>query len=194
LRRDATDAERKLWAQLRDRQLDGLKFKRQAPIGRFIADFACMEHHLIVEVDGGQHNFDANAKRDAERTAQLEAMGYVVLRFWNLDVLRNMDGVLTDILHELHRLDGASDDSRSEPLHTKNDGNRPEPPHPVPLPSGERARSVEVRAQPEPSTQTLRQRMVADEPTSPRPGGETDRVRGDRRSRTSIPSRGDPDA
>jgi very-short-patch-repair endonuclease len=119
LRRDLTDAERKLWYQLRDRRLAGLKFKRQVPIGRFVADFACLEHHLIIEVDGGQH---ALAEReDAGRTAVLESMGFVVLRFWNNDVLTNIAGVADAILAQLH-LDG------------------PEPPHPSPLPSGERGR------------------------------------------------------
>jgi very-short-patch-repair endonuclease len=165
LRKDSTDAERKLWAKLRNRQLDGLKFKRQVLIGRFIADFACKEHHLVVEVDGGQHNFNANIKRDAERTALLEAMGYMVLRFENLDVLQNMDGVLTDILHQLHRLTVVNDIGL-------------EPPHPVPLPAGERGRGVNVGARTHSFAQTSEQKTAPVKPGSPRPGGERDRVRG----------------
>ena len=184
LRRRSTDAERKLWAQIRDRQLDGLKFKRQAPIGRYVADFVCPEHHLIVEVDGEQHGFDANVRRDGERTAQLEAMGYVVLRFWNLDVLQNMDGVLTDILHQLHRL---------EPL-LSNPDDSPEPPHPVPLPAGERGRGGEVRTDCQGSAQSSKHGTVTNEPSSPRPGGERDRVRGERPERASAPSRDEPNA
>lgn len=161
LRRRSTDAETKLWARLRNRQLDGLKFKRQFTIGQYVADFACPEHHLVVEVDGEQHGFDTNTRQDAERTARLEAMGYVVLRFWNLDVHRNMDGVLTDILHQLNRLDPA----------IRHPEKGPEPPHPIPLPAGERGPGVKVGAGPEPSEITLGLETRADESTSPRPGG-----------------------
>jgi very-short-patch-repair endonuclease len=90
LRRDLTDAERKLWSVILNRQLDGAKFRRQQPIGPFVADFVCQERHLIVEADGGQH--DDNAK-DARRTAFLESKGYRVLRFWNNDILTNLNGV-----------------------------------------------------------------------------------------------------
>jgi very-short-patch-repair endonuclease len=90
LRRDLTDAERKLWSLLRNRQLGGAKFRRQQPIGSFIADFVCQEHRLIIEADGGQH---AESATDAARTEFLERVGYRVLRFWNNDILNNMDGV-----------------------------------------------------------------------------------------------------
>jgi very-short-patch-repair endonuclease len=92
LRSEPTRAERKLWSRLRDRRFLGLKFKRQVPIERFVVDFACLEANLIVEVDGGQH-----AERiavDSRRTEILESLGYLVLRFWNNDVLMNIDGVL----------------------------------------------------------------------------------------------------
>src|ERR1700751_5459863 len=92
LRRDQTDAERALWFRLRDRRLNGLKFRRQGTIRNYIADFCCGSGRLIVELDGGQ---DVTRERqDAERTAALEAQCYLVLRFWNNDVLQNMDGVL----------------------------------------------------------------------------------------------------
>ena len=90
LRREMTDAERRLWSVLRDSRLEGAKFRRQQPIGPFIADFACQEHRLIIEADGGQH---ADNLRDARRTAFLESKGYRVLRFWNNDILTNLDGV-----------------------------------------------------------------------------------------------------
>lgn len=97
LRRDATDAETLLWARLRNRQLYGAKFRRQVPIGRFIADFLCFEARLIVEADGGHHSVEA----DAERTAFLEAQGFTVIRFWNHEVLGNIDGVLETIARHL---------------------------------------------------------------------------------------------
>jgi very-short-patch-repair endonuclease len=85
-----TDAERKLWSALRNRQLDGAKFRRQQPIGPFIADFVCQERRLIVEADGGQH---ADNIGDTRRTEFLENKGYQVLRFWNNDILNNLHGV-----------------------------------------------------------------------------------------------------
>jgi very-short-patch-repair endonuclease len=98
LRRDATDAERRLWSALRDRRLRGYRFRRQYPIGDFIVDFACTRHHLVVEADGGQH---ADSQRDLRRTAWLESEGWRVLRFWNNDALANTDGVVETILREL---------------------------------------------------------------------------------------------
>ena len=98
LRRELTDAERKLWFALRDRRLDGHKFVRQEAIGSYIVDFVCREKKLVIEVDGGQH---AENARDRVRDAALATNGYRVLRFWNSDVLRNRDGVLTVILAEL---------------------------------------------------------------------------------------------
>lgn len=94
LRRNATDAEQRLWHHLRDRRLGGFKFRRQATIGPFIADFACVELKLIVEADGGQHG----GPGDAERTRQLEALGWTIVRFWNNDILANTDGVLGSIM------------------------------------------------------------------------------------------------
>lgn len=93
LRRDTTLAEQRLWSHLRDRQLDGRKFRRQRPIGPFVVDFICLEQRLIVEVDGGQHSPDA----DTERSRYLEGRGYRVQRFWNNEVLENTEGVLIAI-------------------------------------------------------------------------------------------------
>lgn len=97
LRANQTKAEQTLWFELRDRRLQGFKFRRQAPIGRFVVDFFCPEKQLIVEVDGGQHVEGADAKRDT----WLKDEGYVVLRYWNNEVLENLDGVLEDILANL---------------------------------------------------------------------------------------------
>ena len=83
LRRSSTDAERRLWALLRDRQLGDTRFRRQHPLGSFILDFYCAEQKLVVEVDGGQHYFDQEAEKDAARTAYAEGMGLRVLRFTN---------------------------------------------------------------------------------------------------------------
>lgn len=96
LRRDATDAENRLWQALRNRRLGGLKFRRQATVGRAIPDFFCPEKRLVVEVDGGQHSEEA----DAARTAKLKAAGCHVIRFWNSEVIANLDAVLERILIE----------------------------------------------------------------------------------------------
>ena len=98
LRRALTDQERKLWGALRDRRLGGFKFRKQQPIGPFIADFVCQERRLIVEADGSQH---AESDSDAARDAFLNGKGYRVLRVWNKDVTYNLSGVLTAILAAL---------------------------------------------------------------------------------------------
>jgi very-short-patch-repair endonuclease len=100
LRRTATDVEAALWLHLRNRRLGNLKFRRQATLGRAIADFVCAEKRLVVELDGGQHCDEA----DAARTARLKALGYRVIRFWNHDVNENLDGVLERILVEANAL------------------------------------------------------------------------------------------
>src|SRR5579862_6350915 len=97
LRRASTDAERKLWYRLRSRSIDGFKFVRQEPIGPYVADFVCRERQLIVEVDGSQH---LASKRDI-RDQWLVERCYKVLRFWNNDVLTNIDGVLEAIARSL---------------------------------------------------------------------------------------------
>ena len=94
LRRDQTDVERTLWFAVRNRRLEGAKFRRQATIGPYIVDFLCLEAMLIVELDGGQHH----EVSDAGRTRFLVAEGYRVLRFWNNDVVENLDGVLQTII------------------------------------------------------------------------------------------------
>ena len=101
LRRDQTEVERRLWALIRSRQLDGCKFRRQHPIGRYVADFACVEARLIIELDGGQHGDPANL--DADRTQALEIAGWRVVRFWNPQVVQEPQGVPRTILLELKR-------------------------------------------------------------------------------------------
>jgi len=115
LRRDQTDVERKLWFRLRDRWPNGLKFRRQMPIESYVVDFCCVSARLIVELDGGQH---AEPTSDAGRTVHLEKHRYLILRFWNDDVVRNVEGVLETIVTTASQ----------------------EAPHPNPLPDGERER------------------------------------------------------
>ena len=98
LRRHQTDAEKLLWRLLRNRRLADHKFRRQHPIAQFIADFACVELHLVVEADGGQH---AESAYDQWRTARLEAEGWRVVRFWNNDVLRHTGTVIEELLGEV---------------------------------------------------------------------------------------------
>ncbi len=99
LRASMTDAEKKLWNHLNHRQLDGCHFRKQVPIGPYITDFACLRAHLVIELDGGQH--DGGAAKDARRTRWLEAEGYRVIRFWNNEVLQNIEGVLVLIKQAL---------------------------------------------------------------------------------------------
>jgi very-short-patch-repair endonuclease len=106
LRRRSTDAENRLWSLLRDRRLVGFKFRRQVPIGRYVADFACFEAKLIVELDGSQH---VNNDHDRRRDADLTARGFEVLRIWNSDLFLHRDGVLTLIWYALNRRVGRND-------------------------------------------------------------------------------------
>jgi very-short-patch-repair endonuclease len=98
MRKAMTDAELKLWNELRAHRLMGLGFRRQMPVLGYIVDFACPEYRLIVEVDGSQHGDGQIAKADQERGAALERAGWQLLRFWNHDVLSDVDGVCTHIL------------------------------------------------------------------------------------------------
>ena len=98
LRRDATDAEQLLWRALREGGMPW-RFRRQHPIGRYIADLACAARKLVIEVDGGQHS--AQTEADSARSAALARQGYRVIRFWNNEVTGNLDGVLRAILLEL---------------------------------------------------------------------------------------------
>ena len=99
LRNNLTDAEKKIWQQLRLRNLEGNKFRRQHPIGNFIVDFVCIEKKLIVELDGGQHQLRQDY--DSKRTDYLEGKGYKVLRFWDNDALLETDSVMKVIYEAL---------------------------------------------------------------------------------------------
>ena len=122
LRHDMTDAERKLWSRMRAHQLDA-HFRRQAPLGSYVLDFICFAARLVVEVDGGQH---ADSTNDKLRDAWLQAQGFRVLRFWNNEVLENIDGVLETIMAELNKApppqpsptrgEGAGGADRSSPV------------------------------------------------------------------------------
>lgn len=116
LRRTSTDVERYLWKHLRGRQLDGFKFRRQEPIGRYVVDFVNFERKIVIEVDGGQHLV---ANKDRERDEWLRKQGFYILRFWDNDVLENIEGVLQVVRDRLLL-----------------------PPHPNPLPQGERETNV----------------------------------------------------
>ncbi len=101
LRRDSTDAEQLLWSIVRGRQLAGAKFRRRHQFGPFILDFYCAEHRLAIEVDGGQHTTEVGEERDATRSGYLERHGVRVLRFDNLQVLAELEGVACAILEAL---------------------------------------------------------------------------------------------
>ena len=101
LRNEQTDAEAKLWARLRARQISGVKFRRQHPIGPYVADFCCVEHRLIIEIDGGQHA--EQMQSDQRRTAVLKLHGFRVLRFWNNEVLANIEAVLEQIYQAIEQ-------------------------------------------------------------------------------------------
>jgi very-short-patch-repair endonuclease len=104
LRRGATSAERRLWEGLRRKQVEAFRFRRQVILGDFIADFACFDARLVVEVDAATHSTEAEIARDAARPSTLAKQGYVILRFTNDEVFRNLDGVLNTIRARLFEL------------------------------------------------------------------------------------------
>jgi very-short-patch-repair endonuclease len=97
LRKTMTPQEVKLWVHLRSWRQRGFHFRRQSPRDGYIVDFVCLKHRLIVEADGGRHNFDDHATRDLRRDHHLARDGFRVLRFWNSDIDQNLDGVLETI-------------------------------------------------------------------------------------------------
>ncbi len=123
LRKNQTEAERKLWLILRNRQLSEVKFRRQFSVGRYILDFYCAEYKLGIEADGGQHYEDKGKKQDELRTRELAQYGVRIIRFSDLDILNNIEGV-----YEI--IQGVIESGKKSP------------PHLNPLPGGERKRKV----------------------------------------------------
>ena len=107
LRKSMSDAERKLWRGLRGKRIEGARFRRQHPLGKFIVDFVCLERRLVVEVDGGQHTEDDHIATDARRDRWLAAEGYRVMRVSTTDVYTNTAGVLDTIWATLQELPSA---------------------------------------------------------------------------------------
>lgn len=97
LRLHQTDTEQLLWKRISNRQIGGVKFRRQEPIGKYIVDFVSLEKKIIIELDGRQHNTDIGKKKDVIRTVFLTEQGYTVIRFWDNEVLKNINGVLDQI-------------------------------------------------------------------------------------------------
>ena len=126
LRNSATDAEKLLWTRLSARRIAGVRFNRQFPIGLFICDFVSRGRKLIIEVDGGQHDWEAAA--DAARSTYLESRGYRVIRFWNNEVLGNIEGVVTEIERVVKDIPSPSPSRKRE-------GNAPEQAKSPSLPS-----------------------------------------------------------
>jgi len=120
LRENSSDVERLLWRHLKAKQLHGLKFRRQEQVGGYIVDFICYEKRIIIEADGGQHALET--EKDEVRTQWLRSQGFSVFRFWNNEVLTNLDGVL-------------------EAISTQCNQTGDDPPLPDPLPPGERGDS-----------------------------------------------------
>jgi very-short-patch-repair endonuclease len=108
LRRASTKAERKLWSVLQRAQMSGFSFRRQHPIGDYVVDFYCTRLRLAVEVDGGQHNFQRQQISDERRTRWLQAKGVTVLRFWNNEVMENIEGVWAEVAHAVALLSSRS--------------------------------------------------------------------------------------
>jgi very-short-patch-repair endonuclease len=130
LRHEQTDAETILWSKLKHKQLEGVKFRRQQPIDQYIVDFVSFDTKLILEIDSGQHNEEVVRKRDNARTVRLRRSGYCVLRFWDNEVLLNIDGVLEKIRQNI-----------KQEFH----------PHPDPLPSRERGKGYSLSSREVPS-------------------------------------------
>ena len=123
LRKDMTDAEKKLWYALRDRRFENFKFRRQVPIGKYIADLVCQDCKLIVEVDGSQHE---GSEHDKERDAWLTSVGYRVMRFWNIDTFKALDGTLLAIFDALNETPHPLRAARVPPSPSRGEGRRTE--------------------------------------------------------------------
>jgi very-short-patch-repair endonuclease len=122
LRKRMPPQEVKLWVHLRAWRKHGFHFRRQAPRDGYIVEFVCLKHRLIIEVDGGQHNFDAHVRRDAQRDGRLAREGFRVLRFWNNEIDRNLEGVLTLIDEALRSPHPASQSEATLPREDAGEG------------------------------------------------------------------------
>ncbi|MEE3349323.1 MAG: endonuclease domain-containing protein [Candidatus Gastranaerophilaceae bacterium] len=105
LRKNMTEQEKVLWNLLRNNQFYGLKFRRQVPIGNYVADFVCEIHNVIIELDGGQHNEPENIEKDKQRTDFLESKGYKIIRFWNNEIDNNLEGACEVIYKTIFKKD-----------------------------------------------------------------------------------------
>ena len=101
LRRRPTETEKRLWRLLRGRRFDGVKFRRQHPVGAYVVDFFCSDSKLVIELDGGGHGVEEQANNDQHRTREIGRLGFRVLRIWNTDVMQNPEGVLERIAEAL---------------------------------------------------------------------------------------------
>jgi very-short-patch-repair endonuclease len=128
LRRAMTDAEKKLWWHLRQLPVETTHFRRQAAIGPYFADFACHKHRLLIEVDGGGHGEARQIASDEARTAYLKSRGYRVLRFWNNEVLKEIDGVMSVIYAAVHDSEEPPTPDPSPPFAARMGGGEPEGP------------------------------------------------------------------
>jgi very-short-patch-repair endonuclease len=117
-----TDAEKKLWWHLRRLPIETTHFRRQATIGPYFADFACPQHRLVIEIDGGQHNEARRIASDEARTAYLNSLGYRVLRFWNNEVLNEIDSVMSVIYEALCNAEPPPTPTPSPPFATRMGG------------------------------------------------------------------------
>ena len=97
LRKEATVSERIFWSRVRNNQIDGRRFRRQHPIGPYVVDFVCLEKHLVIEIDGSQHDEPEQKRKDDARTAWLQSEGYRVTRFWAWDVTKDVDQIIFEI-------------------------------------------------------------------------------------------------
>jgi very-short-patch-repair endonuclease len=112
LRKNSTDAEQRMWCFLRKKRFLGLKFRRQTPIGNYIVDFLCCQKKIIIEIDGGQYNDISELAYDQKRTYYLRQKGYTVLRYWNNEVVENIDAVLDDAMMKLGSMWVFMDDAK----------------------------------------------------------------------------------
>jgi very-short-patch-repair endonuclease len=127
LRNNQTNAEKRLWRQLRVLKAHGFHFRRQVPIDHLIVDFACFSARIVIEVDGGQHNMEEGRSTDKQRDAYLNRNGFKVQRFWNNDVLRNSEGVMYVIQGALNLNTPTPNPTRKGAGHTPGRAGRPRP-------------------------------------------------------------------